>query len=307
MNSDKLRRFGWAVYLFVGALAIIMFLAATSMTAREGPFSDLLLNLSADLLGVALIFFLVRQFFLWRPEDEQWKQLDSQLSKMSRVLEQAKDVVPAVQILPTRKAVYDLGISVLEDGQWEKVRIFAPVGLWREDEDKRQWLEAVAKHAKPGGRVKTVWGVFGLPPKTKDGETRPYDHVVEDLNHARKTLGLFGNLKNVVLHYYPPFHAAVGLGAIIFENVEKTGGELAFALSTHSHETVIDAGFGVNNKELFFIARQWFDEQIFLKATRMFILHDDDKSIEERWANIVETWYGKEYLPNNRFEHQKEV
>ncbi len=289
MDQKKLHRFRWAVYLFVGALAIILFFVGTFI-AVETHLSDLLLSLSAELLGVALIFFVVNQFFLLRPEDEQREAL----SKVSRLLDQATRMT-TVQLLPTPEAVFDFGIAALENKQWEKLRIFAPVGLWRESEGKKRWLHAVAQHARTGS-VKTVWAVFGLPPVSRKGETRPCSQVAEDLKYVRETLDVFSDLRNVTLHFYPPFPASVGFGTLIFESTERTGGELAFGLSSHIHEEVIDTGFCVNNSALFFTAREWFDQQIFWKATGKFVLHNEDKSLEERWTNIVETWYGKKYL-----------
>lgn len=290
MDKKKLRRFRWAVYLLIGALAIILYFVGF-LIAAESPLGNLFLSLAAELLGVALIFFIVNQFFVLPPQEDEQREV---LRKVSHLLDEATRMT-AVQFLPTPKAIFDWAIATLENDQWEKLRIFAPVGLWRESEGKKRWLQAVAQHAKTGG-VKAVWAVFGLPPKTRKGETRPYSQVAEDLKYVREILDVFNDSKNVTLHFYPPFPASVGFGVLVFESTERTGGELVFGLSSHTHEEVVDTGFSVNNKELFFTAREWFDEQIFWKATGKFVLHNVDKSLEERWTDIVETWYGRKYL-----------
>ena len=301
MSLKIFRRYGWAIYLFIGALALIMFLLATFVFI-EGQVNNLLTNLSAELLGVAFLFFLVNQFFQYDPEGESQRQLNLHISKMGELLEKATDKMTSFQIFPTRKATLDSSVAALEKNQWERMRVFAPVGLWEKDENKTQWLEAIAKHAKTK-RVREVWGVFGLPPITRYGTTRPFDDVVQDLKHTRKLLGVFQELGNVELHFYPPSAASVGVGAIILENMDKTGGDVAFGLASHGSEEVVDTGFGIDDNQLFFLARDWFDGRIFHKATRNFILHDEDKSIDERWAGIVEAWYGKEYLSDHEKSH----
>jgi hypothetical protein len=172
--------------------------------------------------------------------------------------------------------------------------VFAPVGLWREDELKTKWLEMLAESARTG-KVETVWGVFGLPPIRRDGKTIPQSQVAKDLEHAKQVLSHFNGLKNVHLHFYPPAYASVGFGAIIFQRRDNTG-QVAFGLATHEHEEVLDTGFGIDNDQILSFALDWFDDRIFWKATSAFILQDDSIPLIERWDDVVRAWYGEDYL-----------
>src|SRR5690606_21622796 len=114
-----------------------------------------------------------------------------------------------IQFFPTRTSVYDLGCRTLENFHWQRLRIFAPVGLWEKNEQKGGWLSAVAKSAAEK-RVGSIWGVFGLPPVQRSGKSRPVDDVVRDLIRSRKALEPLNNISNIYLHFYPPFPASVG-------------------------------------------------------------------------------------------------
>jgi hypothetical protein len=217
-------------------------------------------------------------------------QTQNELRELKNALMEATEKIGRPPIYPTRKATLDASIVALERSPWEKMRIFAPVGLWQKDDDKKHWLEAIAKHAG-AKRVREVWAVFGLPPISRYGNERTPNEISEDLEYMRKILNVFVRLKNVEFHYYPPAGASVGVGAIILESLDKTGGELAFGLASHGSEEVVDTGFGMDNQALFAISRQWFDDKIFRRATGNFILHDASKSLQERWSGIVEAWY----------------
>lgn len=60
------KRFGWAVYILLLALALIL-LGLSHYVYQQGDSHDLLLNLSSELLGVGIVFFIVDQFFRWNP------------------------------------------------------------------------------------------------------------------------------------------------------------------------------------------------------------------------------------------------
>lgn len=291
MDKAKYRRFGWAVYLFVAALAIILFLLAFRVV--DELYKGLLLGLAVQLLGVAFLFFLL-QFFQQDPGEVLEEKIELRLGKMTELQEKIDERIKGdIDIFPTRQSIWDASLNIIARSQWDKVRIFAPVGLWRPDKSKAEWLKQIALCADETSlRVGTIWAVYGLPPKSRYGEERGAGEIIKDLQYFREVLNVFKNLKNVELHYSPPTHSSIGLGALIIENRALTGGIVAFAMASHGHEEVVDAGFGVNTQqELFFLARAWFDDKIFRKATAKFILHDVEKSIEERWPSIVHRWY----------------
>lgn len=88
-NSDKLlERYPWAIYLVVFLLGALLALVGANIVT-SGPYNSLLLNIAASLIVVAAIFFLVDQFFQWRPlkqteavHQEEIKSIDSSLSEL---------------------------------------------------------------------------------------------------------------------------------------------------------------------------------------------------------------------------------
>lgn len=321
MDKNSLRRFGWAVYLLVGALAVVIFLVA-GYVPKESVIHDLMINLSATLLAVMLVFFLVDQFFQWKPEYEQLKQLcdqqDKQLRTLGEVLQGVAENLQTfkmreVDILPTREDVYASLSDSSHHDKWTKVRLFAPVGLWGRDSLKKGWLtELVQWVCSSSSEPREAWCVYGLPPA--EGEGRSIDEVRRDLEYARELMDVLDHssaneeatrerMKQIVIHYYPPFPSSVGLGVCLFEKKEKNGGLLAFALTTHRGQEIVDWGFSLNNDKLFLKVSDWFDHKIFAKETGQFVLQDEHKSVRERWADVVRDSYGEKYLTASEVQH----
>jgi len=73
MPSDLFRRFGWAVYLLLLALAVIIFYGQLHWT-KDAAIKSLLLNISSELIVITLVFFLVNQFFQYPPEERRQKE-----------------------------------------------------------------------------------------------------------------------------------------------------------------------------------------------------------------------------------------
>ena len=62
MNPSKLRqRLTLAVYLLLAFLAVIFALIGIKVIENETPFRDFILNLSTEILGVVIIFFIVNK------------------------------------------------------------------------------------------------------------------------------------------------------------------------------------------------------------------------------------------------------
>jgi Skp family chaperone for outer membrane proteins len=68
MNKSKIQRYELAVYLLIGLLALVLFLVGT-FVITSGTLNGIILNLSSELLGVALIFFIVNRIFLLDGDD----------------------------------------------------------------------------------------------------------------------------------------------------------------------------------------------------------------------------------------------
>ena len=64
-----------------------------------------------------------------------------------------------------RHASHALG-NRLGKGDWQRIYLYAPVGVWMESEYIDAWLKdlTTALHC---GQVKQCWGVYGLPPKSE--------------------------------------------------------------------------------------------------------------------------------------------
>jgi hypothetical protein len=80
MDKKRRTRYLLAIYLLVASFAII--LALVSILYALDPLQTLLMNLSTELLGVALIFFLVNRLFLL----EEWN-LSERIERLANRLE----------------------------------------------------------------------------------------------------------------------------------------------------------------------------------------------------------------------------
>lgn len=299
-RKEIYRRLGIALYLLVFAVGTI--LAYTFYRDEADPYGDLMRGLSIEFLGITLIFFLFSLLFRWDPGEEQQQAMDIQIEEMDarlKDLTELKEDIKStteggIKTFPTRVSIWDKSIKIISEGQWDKLRIYAPVGLWRDDASKKQWVKDIADCARGNNpKIKRIWAIYGLPPIFKFDTKRSENEVDEDLEYMKQVLDVFNDMKNVELHYYPPSAASIGLGALILENETRTGGTVAFALASHGDEELVDFGFGLEHEEVFFNAKEWFDDKIFRKATGNFILHDSDTSLNQRWSRIKEKWYPK--------------
>lgn len=78
MEDSKLtNRLTLAVYLFLAVLAVILALVGIKYIQSDSPTRDLIINLSTEILGVVIIFFIVNQLFLLNKERDFVKQIES--------------------------------------------------------------------------------------------------------------------------------------------------------------------------------------------------------------------------------------
>jgi len=116
MDKNTFRRFGWAVYLSIALIAFILILLA-AYEFEVGTTHDYLLNFSAELLGVAVIFFFVYQFFRWSPEEEQHKEQERLLNNFKNQLEQTQTELKHVEQLFSNLLTKSLGGKYLKGAE----------------------------------------------------------------------------------------------------------------------------------------------------------------------------------------------
>lgn len=81
----------------------------------------------------------------------------------------------------------------LGKGGWQRICLYAPVGVWMESKDKDQWLNNVIA-ALRSGEVQQCWGVYGLPPKSEAAAWHA---------HGARRLRRFIDAEHTQLHYLP--------------------------------------------------------------------------------------------------------
>ena len=261
--------------------------------------SNLLLGVSANLIVVALVFFVVEQFFQFRTEERIISQIrvaiKSELSQWER----------SIPVTLDRSELFQISREILERERWSDLKIFAPVGLWKPNSEKYYWFEAIANCAKSGS-VERVEAVFGLPPMRKDDMDVKPEEIEVNLKHAFFMLKKFDRILDFTIRYYPPAEASVGVGALIFSKRNSTG-MIALAYSRNSGE-VVDSGFTLADESVFELVNEWFDKRIFGKVTQSFVLQSENSSLLDNWENTVELWYGEDYsnLDWNDYSYQPE-
>ncbi len=116
MSRSQRRKFGIAVYLSVGALAVA--LAVIGVNYAQGALRDLALNLATDFLGVALLFFIVNQFFGLDAEGAASDRVEALLRQIERKQSilassaEARQRFPVKELLASARQADILGYSL---------------------------------------------------------------------------------------------------------------------------------------------------------------------------------------------------
>lgn len=76
MNKKQKQLYALAVYLLLAALAVIFALIGIHYYQEDHPMRGLLINLSTELAGVVLIFFVVNQLFLLDRDRDVFKEIE---------------------------------------------------------------------------------------------------------------------------------------------------------------------------------------------------------------------------------------
>lgn len=294
--KDLFQRLGISLYQLIFVLAItlgISHLLIELLLDRLDfldSVSSTVLSLATELLAITIVFWLVNK--RWDPDEERRRKLDATVERLAVDVERMEQALleheSRLVAIPTSTAIYGRAIDTLQGERWSKVRVFAPVGVWHNDSDKAEWLEALADAAYKGA-VEEVRGVFGLPSISTRGDRKPTDSLSREIQQTHDLLELFDNLKNVHLRYHPPYYASVAIGTIIFQRKDFSG-QIAIGLATHSHEDVVDTALAVNDAQIFSYSVDWFDSRIWESCSE-YVIQDQYYSFSDTWDGIVSKWY----------------
>ncbi len=161
-----------------------------------------------------------------------------------------------------------------EQGGWDMVRIYAPVGLWDKSEEKDKWLTALQAALNNGHDVRGFWGVYGLPPNEKLFDS-----------YGKRRLDLFATTPNTELHFLPPEDvchptAAPGLGIIIFEREvgpeQSPTYEVFIGFALERENPVVGSGVGLTRSDVGRLVAVWFDSKVFYGASSRYVLRGPD-------------------------------
>jgi hypothetical protein len=199
--------------------------------------------------------------------------------KREILLPMRKDVegLGTSRVLVGKPAIYGEGTTkIFGEIKPRVVRVYASSGLWREDDYKKRWLEAV-KQAVNAGDIEAFQGVFGLPP-THQGFSYFKDVLIElfDTIEGRKQQA---KLSNVFLRYLPPHQGDVPpmMGAII---VDKSW--LAIGLACVEGDPVVDMTTTHTSEKAVLKAAEWFEKKIWNKCGQeKYILKQESPEIPE--------------------------
>ena len=164
-----------------------------------------------------------------------------------------------------RHASHALGAR-LGKGDWQRICLYAPVGIWMESEYKDKWLKDVIA-ALRNGEVQQCWGVYGLPAKSEAAAWHA---------HGARRLKLFIDVEHTQLHYLPAEDArhpgaARGQGIILMESgSEPTEYTTIFLFIGDNSES--RGGFMIEDTVIGKTLAKWFDSQVFNGCSANYLL-----------------------------------
>lgn len=164
-----------------------------------------------------------------------------------------------------RHASHALGRR-LGQGDWQRICLYAPVGVWMESEFKDPWLMDTTT-ALRRGQVKQCRGVYGLPPKSEAAAWHA---------HGERRLRNFIGTDHTELHYLPAEDirhpgAARGQGIIILESAGNPADYTTIFLFM-GDDPESRGGFMIEDQTIGKIMANWFDSQVFHGCSARYIL-----------------------------------
>lgn len=118
MNKQQKQRFRAAVYVAVLSFAFVCI--SVGLLSQEGAVRDLSLGLGANLLSVALLFFIVNRFFGLDTDDTVLDRINSLLGSSENMTQlsfdknEASDIFPIEKVLETAREVDVLGYNTAQ-------------------------------------------------------------------------------------------------------------------------------------------------------------------------------------------------
>jgi hypothetical protein len=227
---------------------------------------SLLLNMGAGLLTVPVLYAFSRWLFF----DPTSPRIETFFGSPSdRIFELAQGYL---QQTATAKKIIT-------------VRIYAPVGIWYEGDQKDRWLETVSRFAHD--RRIYLKAVFGLPVSSEQD--------LKDANSiAQKRLQHLSKKHSLEVRYFPPpfqdMTAAPGLGMIIFDD------QLAFfGFAPQETHGPVACGFTVKGKQVLEPVLTWFDQQCFHETCSMLLIHNsgniEEDKFQDAFDKIIKSYY----------------
>lgn len=157
MDKEKYRRFGWAIYLFILTLSIVVGTVG-AFVLTDGALHDISLNLSAGLLEVALVFFLVERLFLYNPEDERRKELGDQLQNLVAVLKGLTDTLKYAEVQSTPEKAFQELINEYQNSEKSiEVISWKDIQAQLTQEHAKEYFSATEKRLKSSPPIAFRW------------------------------------------------------------------------------------------------------------------------------------------------------
>lgn len=226
------------------------------------------------------------------------KELDYQLRSMDKVIRKAAHDIRKIDVFEDKTSLYAAATKTLKSRKWARVRIFAPVGIWKNEPEKKIWLKELAEYARNSG-VKEMVAIFGLPPYWKDTTVLDKKLVFSDLAETKKALSLFKGISSIQIHYTYPSSFSMGIGIVLFEEYPKRfGGKVAIAFASKSAADSVDMAFTLGDEGQFQDMCLWFDRRLLSDQTKMQSIPTKPEEFEKKWKQI-RNWYENWY--NNPF------
>lgn len=247
-------------------------LVAALVCGVVGLFTTTVLFEAATLLAIStgLAYFVVASRESAEAMEGITKAIDSASDKSHEALIGMAKELGKLTPIPVpdyifRHASHALG-NRLGKGDWQRIYLYAPVGVWMESEYKDAWLNDLTT-ALHSGQVKQCWGVYGLPPKSKAAAWHA---------HGDRRLKRFINAEHTELHYLPAEDArhpgaARGQGIIVLESAGNPADYTTIFLFI-GDDPESRGGFMIEDQVIGKIIAKWFESQVFHGCSAKYIL-----------------------------------
>lgn len=209
--------------------------------------------------------------------------ISNSISALDLAISEAPDKLTNIYPYNERDKLYDAAIATLKSKKWYQVSIYSPVGVWEDNQKKKDWLEAVAKEARKGN-VANVEGIFGLMPLTNNRGRKSDEEFQMELERAKEALAPFKEIDNVTLRWTKPSSSSIGFGIIIFQGVRgNLDGIIAFGFATKGKNDYVDGGFGMSyHPEVFPLVTDWFSKRLEISSQSQPLQHNG----RQNWQSV---------------------